>query len=131
LATEAFKLETGKVLQDHVTAQDLTPRTLKKGILTSIIEKQETVADRINKDFLNPLVTELQKFQLEHQSFNNKLAYYKKIEMKFRELTYGLSPESIEKLVKISGEILLEQKKEIEKRIDLQLKRGRSRGYSR
>lgn len=131
LATEAFKLETGKVLQDHVTAQDLIPKTLKKGILTSIIENQEMVAARINKEFLNPLVAELQKFQLEHQAFNKKLAYYKGIKKQFNELTYGLSPESVGELLKISEKLLLEQKEEIAKRVQQQLERGKSRGYSR
>lgn len=127
LSTEIFKVETGKMSQDYVSANDVVPRVLEKGIFTTLYEGSIQVANRINAEIINPLVSELRNFQLERRDFYNSLKYYKKTEENYKKLTQGLPEEKLKQLEKKAQELKEEVKQE---RIQEQ-ERKRYRGMSR
>lgn len=125
LSTAIFKVETGRMSQDYVSAHDVAPRVLEKGIFTTVNESTIQIANRINAEIINPLVGQLREFQLERASVNNSLKYYKKTVEKYKALTEGLSPIRLEQLEKKSNELRREE--EQERTQAQQQKRGQKR----
>lgn len=110
LPTEAYKQATVlQVKRDFVTAKDISPKPLKKGFLTSVVETPQDIANRINSEILKPILSELREYRLQRGAFKNKLEYYKKLEMKFKELTEGLSHEQMVKLRQVAKELIQEK----------------------
>lgn len=110
LSTEAYKKVTAlQEKRDFITAQDVSPKTLKKGLFSSIVETPQHIANRLNSEILSPILSELRDYRLERSAFKSKLDYYKKLDTKFKELTAGLSQEQISKLRQVAKDLLQER----------------------